>query len=311
MAAVPLGSILGSLRRHPTARAGRLLARAAAPAGDRGAARPGAGRLQPARRRGGDPARLRLRVRDGRARPGRQRPVRPALPAEYRARAFGVVQAGLQLLQGFAVLATGAARAALRGPGRGRRVEPGRRRVLMVGAGRSRWPSARRGSAPAGGTRAGRRPARSRPAAAAVPACRSRPAPPDADAAAARGPPATVRDSQRAPTRTVRAAWHDGAVTDPSFYEAVGGAPTFRRLVDEFYAGVADDPVLRPLYPEADLGPANDRLRMFLDAVLGRPEHLLRSSAATPPADAARAVPGRPGRARRLAAPHAPGRDWR
>ena len=56
-----------------------------------------------------------------------------------------------------------------------------------------------------------------------------------------------------------------------TFYEAVGGEPTFRKLVDAFYAGVADDPVLRPLYPEADLGPAGDRLRMFLEQYWGGP----------------------------------------
>jgi hemoglobin len=56
-----------------------------------------------------------------------------------------------------------------------------------------------------------------------------------------------------------------------SFYEAIGGEATFRRLVDEFYAGVATDPVLRPLYPEQDLGPANDRLRMFLEQYWGGP----------------------------------------
>ena len=56
-----------------------------------------------------------------------------------------------------------------------------------------------------------------------------------------------------------------------SLYEAVGGEETFRRLVDAFYAGVADDPVLRPLYPEQDLGPAADRLRMFLIQYWGGP----------------------------------------
>ncbi len=56
-----------------------------------------------------------------------------------------------------------------------------------------------------------------------------------------------------------------------SFYEAVGGTATFRKLVDEFYAGVANDPVLRPLYPEEDLGPAADRLRMFLEQYWGGP----------------------------------------
>jgi hemoglobin len=56
-----------------------------------------------------------------------------------------------------------------------------------------------------------------------------------------------------------------------SFYDAVGGAETFRTLVDDFYAGVAEDPVLRPLYPEQDLGPAAERLRMFLEQYWGGP----------------------------------------
>ncbi len=56
-----------------------------------------------------------------------------------------------------------------------------------------------------------------------------------------------------------------------SFYAAVGGRETFRRLVDEFYRGVADDPVLRPMYPEAELGPAIDRLASFLEQYWGGP----------------------------------------
>ena len=55
-----------------------------------------------------------------------------------------------------------------------------------------------------------------------------------------------------------------------SLYDAVGGEPVFRRLVADFYAGVAEDPVLRPLYPE-ELGPAEDRLRMFLVQYWGGP----------------------------------------
>ena len=55
-----------------------------------------------------------------------------------------------------------------------------------------------------------------------------------------------------------------------SLYDAVGGEPVFRRLVADFYAGVAEDPVLRPLYPD-DLGPAEDRLRMFLVQYWGGP----------------------------------------
>jgi hemoglobin len=56
-----------------------------------------------------------------------------------------------------------------------------------------------------------------------------------------------------------------------SLYEAVGGEDTFRRLVDTFYAGVAADPVLRAIYPEDDLGPAAERLRMFLIQYWGGP----------------------------------------
>lgn len=56
-----------------------------------------------------------------------------------------------------------------------------------------------------------------------------------------------------------------------SFFEAVGGEPTFRKLVDDFYAGVATDPVLRPMYPEEDLGPAADRLWLFLMQYWGGP----------------------------------------
>ena len=56
-----------------------------------------------------------------------------------------------------------------------------------------------------------------------------------------------------------------------SFYEAVGGHDTFGRLVDEFYRGVAADPLLRPLYPEEDLAPAAQRLTLFLEQYWGGP----------------------------------------
>lgn len=56
-----------------------------------------------------------------------------------------------------------------------------------------------------------------------------------------------------------------------TFYEQVGGHETFVRLVHAFYEGVADDPELRALYPEADLGPAERRLRMFLEQYWGGP----------------------------------------
>lgn len=54
-------------------------------------------------------------------------------------------------------------------------------------------------------------------------------------------------------------------------YELMGGHQTFVTLVATFYQGVATDPQLRPMYPEQDLGPAETRLRMFLEQYWGGP----------------------------------------
>jgi hemoglobin len=56
-----------------------------------------------------------------------------------------------------------------------------------------------------------------------------------------------------------------------AFYEQVGGEPVFRQLAAAFYRGVATDDLLKPMYPEDDLGPAEDRLRMFLEQYWGGP----------------------------------------
>jgi hemoglobin len=48
-----------------------------------------------------------------------------------------------------------------------------------------------------------------------------------------------------------------------TLYERVGGEPFFVALVDHFYDDVANDPLLRPLYPE-DLGPPRHHLALFL-----------------------------------------------
>ncbi len=61
------------------------------------------------------------------------------------------------------------------------------------------------------------------------------------------------------------------AQPEDSFYAQVGGHETFEALVHRFYEGVAQDPTLRALYPEADLGPAEVRLRMFLEQYFGGP----------------------------------------
>ncbi len=56
-----------------------------------------------------------------------------------------------------------------------------------------------------------------------------------------------------------------------TFYEEVGGSPTFTRLVARFYAGVRTDPVLAPLYPQDDWDGAETRLRGFLEQYWGGP----------------------------------------
>jgi hemoglobin len=60
-------------------------------------------------------------------------------------------------------------------------------------------------------------------------------------------------------------------VEGATFYDAVGGHATFQRLVEAFYSRVAEDADLRAIYPEDDLGPAAERLRMFLEQYWGGP----------------------------------------
>jgi hemoglobin len=57
-----------------------------------------------------------------------------------------------------------------------------------------------------------------------------------------------------------------------SLYERVGGMRFFERLVDRFYDGVAGDPDLLRLYPDApDLRDARHRLTLFLAQYWGGP----------------------------------------
>ena len=57
-----------------------------------------------------------------------------------------------------------------------------------------------------------------------------------------------------------------------TLYDAVGGMAFFEALVDRFYDGVRDDPVLLSLYPEPeDLGPARHKLTLFLAQYWGGP----------------------------------------
>lgn len=57
---------------------------------------------------------------------------------------------------------------------------------------------------------------------------------------------------------------------DVTLFDAVGGMAFFRSLVERFYDGVADDEVLRPLYP-IDLDPPRRHLALFLAQYWGGP----------------------------------------
>lgn len=83
----------------------------------------------------------------------------------------------------------------------------------------------------------------------------------------------------------MRDEWDEGQwvpmsenTTDPAaaeqpqtYFELFGGHAAFERLVRRFYQGVAGDSELRAMYPEEDLGPAEDRLRLFLEQYWGGP----------------------------------------
>jgi hemoglobin len=63
----------------------------------------------------------------------------------------------------------------------------------------------------------------------------------------------------------------DSVEKQQSFYDAVGGHDTFRRLVSRFYQLVREDEILLPLYPPDELDAAEQRLLMFLEQYWGGP----------------------------------------
>ena len=70
---------------------------------------------------------------------------------------------------------------------------------------------------------------------------------------------------------TLRVSEH-GEAAMGSFYEKIGGRPTFERLVRTFYDGIRTDEVLLPMYPEQpDLEGAIQRLTGFLEQYWGGP----------------------------------------
>ena len=56
-----------------------------------------------------------------------------------------------------------------------------------------------------------------------------------------------------------------------NYYEECGGEPFFADLVSQFYAQVATNEILRPMYPESDMKGAARRLQLFLEQYWGGP----------------------------------------
>lgn len=72
------------------------------------------------------------------------------------------------------------------------------------------------------------------------------------------------------PRLTLRSGESGNAVTD-TVWAQVGGTETFDRLVRAFYRGVREDPILAPMYPDADWEGAIWRLRTFFEQYWGGP----------------------------------------
>ena len=80
---------------------------------------------------------------------------------------------------------------------------------------------------------------------------------------------------------------------ETTVFQLVGGTPFFVELVERFYARVAVDPVLRPLYPDDDLTAAREHLTAFLVQYWGGPttysdERATRGCACATPASRSR-----------------------
>ncbi|MGO4385074.1 globin [Specibacter sp. RAF43] len=67
----------------------------------------------------------------------------------------------------------------------------------------------------------------------------------------------------------------DEAAYADTFYGQIGGHATFEKIIRVFYEGIAADPLLRAMYVEEDLGPAERRMLMFLEQYWGGPRTYL------------------------------------
>jgi hemoglobin len=68
---------------------------------------------------------------------------------------------------------------------------------------------------------------------------------------------------------------NNNSIAPAELYDLVG-SDGFEQLVDEFYRRVAEDDILRPMYPEGDLAAAARRLCLFLMQYFGGPTTYLQ-----------------------------------
>ena len=77
------------------------------------------------------------------------------------------------------------------------------------------------------------------------------------------------------PSTSSAAAGDEPLDYSDTFYGQIGGHETFKKLIHVFYQGIAADPLLRAMYVEEDLGPAEHRMLMFMEQYWGGPRTYL------------------------------------
>ncbi|MDJ0316025.1 globin [Arthrobacter sp. H35-MC1] len=95
--------------------------------------------------------------------------------------------------------------------------------------------------------------------------------------------PIPTTRGRQLPSTTGPAASHSvvsGEEAEPAdysdtFYGQIGGHETFKKMIHVFYQGIAADPLLRAMYAEEDLGPAEHRMLMFMEQYWGGPRTYL------------------------------------
>ena len=83
--------------------------------------------------------------------------------------------------------------------------------------------------------------------------------------------PGAGAQSPATPARVTLRAGSEGPAVTETLWAQVGGTPTFETIARVFYERVREDPVLAPMYPDADWEGAEWRLRAFLEQYWGGP----------------------------------------